>query len=421
MVNSISHKTRLRCPKGLTEHIRKAREAVCGIPREALSPAGAWLEDHALFLLEEADALKREIKRSPRLSGENGVPRLLRWARAVCEAGQGEITAPLTVRVIQREAGEEEITEEELSLLPNALACALFECLLEPLEACPCEKERRDRALAWAKRFSAGDRDSLPKDGALLAAVLRALNAEENPSGLRRADETLRRLGLRWEEAVRRDQENQTALGLYAGRLIASLRMLSRLRFDAVRERLSPVIRALRADPTFGRMDQESRDLYVCHACRAARRLHISQSAAARAAVLMAAGKEGPEGEAGYYLLERPDLIAVHLGKRKKPSFALRHRTALFLAPLYGGAAAALAASIVLGAPICQALFVTLRYKIFGAKILKAYHIASHAGSSRRKAIHTSLHGQNSCRNGTRLCKASYPGTLRTFHAGLPM
>ena len=52
MVNSISHKTRLRCPKGLTEHIRKAREAVCGIPREALSPAGACLEDHALFLLE---------------------------------------------------------------------------------------------------------------------------------------------------------------------------------------------------------------------------------------------------------------------------------------------------------------------------------------------------------------------------------
>lgn len=90
MVNSISHKTRLRCPKGLTEHIRKAREAVCGIPREALSPAGAWLEDHALFLLEEADALKREIKRSPRLPGENGVPRLLRWARAVCEAGQGD-------------------------------------------------------------------------------------------------------------------------------------------------------------------------------------------------------------------------------------------------------------------------------------------------------------------------------------------
>ena len=74
MVNSISHKTRLRCPKGLTEHIRRAREAVCGIPREALSPAGAWLEDHALFLLEEADALKREIKRSPRLPGKTACP-----------------------------------------------------------------------------------------------------------------------------------------------------------------------------------------------------------------------------------------------------------------------------------------------------------------------------------------------------------
>jgi cyclic beta-1,2-glucan synthetase len=342
---------RLRSPRGLAEHIRKAREAALGIPREALSPVGVWAEDHALFLLEEADALERALKRAPRLPGEGGVPRLLRWARAVCEENQGEISAPLIVRVIQREAGEEEITEEELSLLPRALACALFERMGEMLENCIQEKERRTRVLAWAKRFSAGEWDELPRDGALLSALLRALSEKENPAGLRRAYEALRASGLRWEEIVRQEQDRQTAQGLDAGRLISSLRGLSRLPFDAVRERLSPVIRILRADPTFPRMDRESRDLYVGRACLIAKRLRISQSAAARAAVALAEGKSGPEGEAGYYLLERPDLIAVSLHRRKRPSFALRHRTGLFLAPLYGGAAACFIVSALAGAP----------------------------------------------------------------------
>ena len=283
MVNSISHTARLRCKKGLSDLIRKAREAVCSIPREYLSPAGAWVEDHALFLLEEADALKRDVQRAPRLPGDGGVPRLLRWARAVCEEGQGEISAPLIVRGIKKEAESTEITEEELSLLPLAFSIALFERMREILENCIQEKELRARARAWAKRFSAGERDDLPRDGALLALLLRALSEEENPAGLRRADETLRGLGLRWEDAVRAEQEQQTARGLDAGRLIASLHMLSRLPFHAVRERLSPVIKVLRADPTFPRMDRESRDLYVSRACRIAKRLRIPQSAAARA------------------------------------------------------------------------------------------------------------------------------------------
>ncbi len=351
MVNSISHKARLRCPKGLSDSIRKAREAVCSVPREELSPAGAWVEDHALFLLEEADALKRDARRAPRLPGERGVPRLLRWARAVCEAGQGEISAPLIVRVIRREAGEAEITEEELALLPLALSLALFERLGDTLESCVREKERRARARAWAKRFSAGERDDLPRDGALLSLLLRALSEEENPAGLRRADEALRSLGLRREEAVRQEQEQQTARGLDAGRLIGSLRTLSRLPFGAVRERLSAVIHILRADPTFPRMDRESRDLYVSRACRIAKRRHIPPSDAARAAVALTEGKSGPEGEAGYYLLERPDLIAVSLHRRKRPSFALRHKQGLFLAPLYGGAAVCLTVAILAGTP----------------------------------------------------------------------
>ena len=62
-----SSQARLRCPAGLMDRIRKARQAACAVPREELSPSGIWVEDHALSLLEEADALGRELKRAPRL------------------------------------------------------------------------------------------------------------------------------------------------------------------------------------------------------------------------------------------------------------------------------------------------------------------------------------------------------------------
>ena len=42
-----------------------------------LNPSGIWVEDHALFLLEEADALGRELKRAPRLPAKGGMPQLL--------------------------------------------------------------------------------------------------------------------------------------------------------------------------------------------------------------------------------------------------------------------------------------------------------------------------------------------------------
>ena len=77
----------------------------------------------------------------------------------------------------------------------------------------------------------------------------------------------------------------------------------------------------------------------------------MGEGAAARAAVALAREKQGVEGQAGYYLKERPDLIAVYLMRRKKPSFALRHREGLFLLALYGGAVLSPALCWLLKAP----------------------------------------------------------------------
>ena len=344
-------KYRLRCPAGISARIRRAHQSACRVPRDALSPAGVWMEDQALFLLEEADALERSLRFAPRLPGREGTPRLLLLARKVCGEDGGDVTAAGIVRLLREELGEGEITQDELNLLPAALSCALMEQLDDALSSFQREQENRAVSRQWADALSDGQKEELPKDETLLGWVLFELSQREDSAALRLADERLSAQGRRAEDVSRAFQETLTEAGARMGRIVNGLRGVRFLSFDAVQERLSPVIRELRRDKTYSRMDADSRAYYGQCAVRIAKRLRVRESAAARAAVTLAEGKDGIEGEAGYYLIERPDLIAVHLLKRKKPSWTMRRRTALFLAPLYGGAVLSLAAAVCFGAP----------------------------------------------------------------------
>lgn len=64
-VRSPLTQTALRPPRRLLRSLRMAADAVRRIPREELSPAGMWVEDHARFLLGEADALRRALRAAP--------------------------------------------------------------------------------------------------------------------------------------------------------------------------------------------------------------------------------------------------------------------------------------------------------------------------------------------------------------------
>lgn len=338
-------KVKLKAPRGLDRRIREAYEAARRLPREELSPAQIWLEDNALFLLEEADAQGRETRFSPRLP-----VRLLSIARRVF-AGEEECAPSLILRAAREETGEEELTQAEIDLLRPALRCALLEKLDESLSACRRAAEARRLSRDWALHFSQGKTDAVPRDDQLLIFFLDALSRREDFGALRRADEKLSSIGKNAGEARQAAEKEAAAEGLALGRIVSALRALPSLPFHQISERLSPAARELRLDPTYGKMDDESRAVYRQGACRAARRYRVRESDAARAAVELAEGKTGAEGEAGYYLLERPDLIGLHLHKRKKPSFALRHRTGLFLAPLYGGGLLTLALAVLCGAP----------------------------------------------------------------------
>ncbi len=337
---------RLRAVKGLRRRIQKTVKTLGRMPREEVSPAGIWILDHGRFLLGEAETLARETRRGPRLPALRGEARILRLARKIVSAGEGEVTAPGILRAAREFFGDEEPVQEELYRLPAALSLALLEEIDVLLESCLREAEKAAAARRWAARFAAGKARSLPQDREILALGLALLSRREEAGALHRADALLRREGRLGDDG----REGKTALGLRAGRLIASLRRLPRLPLDGVIERLNPVAAVLRGEDTYRRMDDAGRALYRQGAARIARKYGVSESAAARAALALTAEKEGAEGQAGYYLLEKPERIGEYL-LRRGGKRSLRRRTAAFLTPLYGGALLSVLAAAAAGMP----------------------------------------------------------------------
>ena len=340
---------RLQAPASLSRAIRQALGALRQIPREELHPAGIWVEDHARLLMDEAAALNRALKKAPALPEEDGAPRLMVFARRAC--AEGELSAARIMKQVRETYREDEITCRELALLSPALSCALFEQMKDILSGCVLEAEERKQALQCAAAFAAGRREALPREEGLLWRTLRCLSAREDQSALSRAYETLAARGVRAEEAEEKARRQWEKDGLAAGRIIGNFKKLQALPWGRIAEKLSPVAAVLREESTYERMDAASRDYYRQCACRIAKACRVSESAAARAAMILAEGKEGAAGQAGYYLCERPDLVCRALGKKRAAEISLKKRTALFLTPLYGGAPAALLFAALLGLP----------------------------------------------------------------------
>ena len=321
---------RLRSPRGIEKQIRRAVQAVSRIPREDVSPAGQWVEDHARLLLDAAEAQTRQLRFAPKLPAISGTPRLLLIARKAVQTE--ELTAGELVRVVRKETGKEALTQAEIDLLPQALTRALLEELTALLDTCIQEPDIYHQSQAWAAALVKGQKDHLPCDPAMLGRVLLRLDETEDADALRRADELLCQSGMKASDALQAAQSQWEQDGLKVRRIIAQLRQIERLPFDRIAERLSPVADALRGDPTYRRMDADSRAYYRACACRAAKRFHVPEGDAAKTAVELTQNKTGIEAEAGYYLTERPDLIGLAMGK-KSSGFARKHRQGLFLLP----------------------------------------------------------------------------------------
>lgn len=129
------------------------------------------------------------------------------------------------------------------------------------------------------------------------------------------------------------EEEAALALQSTCEKCLHALHALARIRFDTLNEHLNPVAAVLRKEETYRHMDRESRLFYIARAAHLARKWSLSETAVARAALALAENKEGPEKEAGYYLIENPRLIACYLLK-SKTLYSLRQKTLFYLLPL---------------------------------------------------------------------------------------
>ncbi|MBQ4075114.1 MAG: hypothetical protein IJD39_07930 [Clostridia bacterium] len=342
---------RLCFPKGLIRKIYQAEECIRRIPREDLSPAGLWLEDHARFLLEEAGALKARLRPAPRLPGKK-TSRLLSLARAIIRECNYDISAPLILRHARHLTGDQEMEERELHFLPAALSIALFEQLEGVLSACIREEDVQRRAEKWISELSLDPPSPLPEDAALMQKILALLSEGEDARNLEKMDQMLALESARAEQSAAQAQEEMARMGLHAGRIIQSLHRMRSMPFDRIVDRLSPIAAILRKQDTYCRMDGPSRSYYHLQVCRIARKLHTRESAVARAALQLCEGKEGTEGEAGYYLIQRPDLIGSQLFHRKGPSFRQKHQQGIFIFLHWLGALIFLLLGPVLSVPV---------------------------------------------------------------------
>ena len=166
--HTVPSTARLQPDPGVPARIRKAAAALRALPREALTPSEAWIEDNAAPLLREASARIREARQLPPLPALSGVPRALLLARKICAADGGEIDEGLVLRAARENADGAEYRWDEMNALGCALAAALLEQLEEPLSRCLAAPLLDKRAEKWAQDFSAEKRADLPEDGAHL-------------------------------------------------------------------------------------------------------------------------------------------------------------------------------------------------------------------------------------------------------------
>ncbi|MCR4886333.1 MAG: glycosyltransferase family 2 protein, partial [Clostridiales bacterium] len=95
--HTVSSTAFLRPDPDVPARIRKAAAALRALPREALTPSEAWIEDNAAPLLREASARIREARQLPPLPAMSGVPRALLLARKICAADDEEIDEGLVL------------------------------------------------------------------------------------------------------------------------------------------------------------------------------------------------------------------------------------------------------------------------------------------------------------------------------------
>lgn len=287
---------------------KKAREARVSGALDALQRDFHIVERAMLGLVDN---------RMPRLpvlihGSHAGLPRAYDIAACLVGGRDGRVDEGALSRFLEAYQSVAPLTMAEIGALRDMLTAALIKLLSvecsRALDSLKAEETAGVTAELLSKqRFRNRQRSILEKldlgEKPALAERLYTLLSERDEE--QAVDELAHRLTLEdqdIEELCARARSERVRGTQRTENAIHSLRVIAAMDWDAVFEQHSHVHRELCRDSTYCKMDARSRGYYRVWVERLAARLGAAETVIARQAVQLAAGKEGKEGETGYYL-----------------------------------------------------------------------------------------------------------------------
>ena len=304
--------------------------------KSRIAPAGEWLLDN-FYLVEEQIRIARQhlpkgySRELPRLANGNsrGLPRVYDLALEVIAHGDGRIDSELLSRFISAYQTIVPLTLGELWAIPIMLRLALIENLRRVAANITAARIYVNQAQDWANQMIEVA-DNNPKN---LILVIADMARSDPPMVSPFVAELARRLQgngaalalpLSWvkerlaessqtiEQMILAETQQQAADQVSISNSIGSLRFLGAHDWRVFVENLSVVESILRKDQVYREMDFATRDSYRQVIDRLAKRIRLTETDVARAAVTLAGISEANinvqephKQHVGYYLIDR--------------------------------------------------------------------------------------------------------------------
>jgi len=375
--------------------------AAAAVEEEAISPAAEWLIDNFHIIEDQIRQVREDLpvgfyRQLPKLASGplEGLPRVYGLVWAFIEHSDSRIEANPLGRFLRAYQHASPLTIGELWAVPISLRLVLVENLRRIFDQNAERRRQRREADAMADRLlndpaAEADRelsrlDAGPLPRPFAARLLQRLRDHE-PVGQASAERVERRLaehGMKAEDVLLLDQQEQAAAHVTVRHVISSMRLISALDWNEFFESVSLVEEALRDGTRVAEMDFATRDRYrqaVEDLARGSGRGELEVAAAAVARCRRAADQADLAGkpvdprlaDPGYWLISkgRRDLekeLGYSPPARRRPLRAvLAAATPVFLGAIALATAAVLALPVVICArggatPVALALLAVL-------------------------------------------------------------
>ena len=231
------------------------------ISEGARTPALEWFEDNAHLVRADMCALIKE--RGGKLCAVGRRPRIQILMREMVAHSDAQISRDRLIGVIAAFDEVQPLKMEEIWAAPSALRVELLGAFALISQQVVLAQRERKRAEDWVNAGAHIDEIARLRPGAaFLERALQLMHEQEMPAARRALEEYLERHEEGAEAVTRRAHAQQSVDQLWLGNIMAALRMLAALDWQACFRSLSRAEAALMEDPsgTYPKMDESSRE-----------------------------------------------------------------------------------------------------------------------------------------------------------------